>query len=82
MRGRRRCARIAEHHHSRDEMLERCFLATFRPFTYTAGGRRAVQEYGLPSFIDGTCRREPDVESSFPSVLAACRMCCGLELAA
>jgi len=50
-----------------------CFLATYRPITLNAAGRAAVQESGLPPYIDGSCRREPDLESAFPSVTATCR---------
>jgi hypothetical protein len=50
-----------------------CYLATFRPLILTAGGRAAAKQYGLPSFIDGSCRREPDFESPFPSITATCR---------
>jgi len=51
----------------------RCFLATFRPLTKSLRGRRAAEQFGLPSFIDGSCRREPDFESAFPSITATCR---------
>jgi len=51
----------------------RCFLATFRPLIYSPGGRDAARRYGLPPFIDGSCRREPDLESPFPSITATCR---------
>ncbi len=50
-----------------------CFLATFRPLIRTAAGRKAAECYGLPPFIDGSCRREPDFESTFPSITATCR---------
>lgn len=50
-----------------------CFLATFRPLIRTARGRAAAQNRGLPLFIDGSCRREPDFESRFPSISATCR---------
>ena len=56
-----------------NEMTGRCFLATFHPLIHTAAGRRAVQRSGLPPFIDGSCRREPDFESPFPSITATCR---------
>jgi hypothetical protein len=56
-----------------NEMTDRCFLATFHPLIHTAAGRRAVQRYGLPPFIDGSCRREPDFEPPFPSITATCR---------
>ena len=51
----------------------RCFLATFRPLIHSPGGRDAARRYGLPPFIDGSCRREPDLESPFPSITATCR---------
>lgn len=54
-------------------MARRCFLATFRPLIQTVGGRTAAQHYSLPPFIDGSCRREPDFESRFPSITAICR---------
>jgi hypothetical protein len=58
----------------RDEDREnRCFLATYRPLVRSAKGRQAIRQYALPPFIDGSCRREPDFESSFPSITATCR---------
>lgn len=53
--------------------MERCYLATYRPLVHTGAGRRATQKHGLPPFIDGSCRREPDFESPFPSITATCR---------
>ena len=54
-------------------MTGRCFLATYRPLVRSASGRHAIQEHALPPFIDGSCRREPDFESPFPSITATCR---------
>ncbi len=54
-------------------MCERCFLATYRPLVNTKAGREAIKQYGLPPFIDGSCRREPDFQSRFPSITATCR---------
>jgi hypothetical protein len=54
-------------------MAGRCFVATYRPLIQTAAGREAVRQHGLPPFIDGSCRREPDLESPFPSISATCR---------
>jgi hypothetical protein len=51
----------------------RCFLATYRPLVRSASGRQAIQQHSLPPFIDGSCRREPDFESPFPSITATCR---------
>ena len=36
-------------------------------------GRDAAARFGLPPFIDGSCRREPDFESPVPSISALCR---------
>ena len=49
------------------------YLNSFRPLTRTAAGRAAVQGYGIRPFVDGSCRREPDLESDFPSITALCR---------
>lgn len=46
---------------------------SFRPLCATARGRAAVQEHGLPPFIDGSCRREPDLEIKWPSISGLCR---------
>lgn len=54
-------------------MAGHCFLTTFQPLIRTVGGRTAAQRYNLPPFIDGSCRREPDFESPFPSITATCR---------
>jgi len=51
----------------------RCFLVTFHPLVSSARGRRAVRAHRLRPFIDGSCRREPDFESPFPSITATCR---------
>ncbi len=34
---------------------------------------KAISDYNLPPFIDGSCRREPDFESRFPSITSLCR---------
>lgn len=52
------------------------FLASYRPLVHNRVGRDAVQKYGHPPFIDGSCRREPDLESRSPSITAICR--CGM----
>lgn len=57
----------------RKYMEGRCFLVTYRPLVQTSYGRQAVRTHAIPPFIDGSCRREPDFESSFPSITATCR---------
>jgi hypothetical protein len=54
-------------------MAGRCFLATYRPLVKSPSGRQAVRQHALRPFIDGSCRREPDFESRFPSITATCR---------
>jgi hypothetical protein len=49
------------------------FLVTFRPPVSRRAGRVAADRFGLPPFIDGSCRREPDLESAAPGVSALCR---------
>jgi hypothetical protein len=49
------------------------YLNTFHPLAGRPAGRRAIAQHGLPPFIDGSCRREPDFESAFPSISAVCR---------
>jgi hypothetical protein len=49
------------------------FLASFNPLCVNGRGRTAIDTFGLPPFIDASCRREPDLESAFPSVSAICR---------
>jgi len=53
--------------------VHRNYLASFRPLCSTALGRRVVEEKGLPPFIDGACRREPDLEHDWPAISALCR---------
>jgi hypothetical protein len=49
------------------------YLVSFHPLCSTGHGRQAVKEHGLPPFIDGSCRREPDLKHSRPSISALCR---------
>lgn len=51
----------------------RAFLSSYRPICGNRAGRLAIQNYNIPKFVDGSCRREPDFESSYPSLSAVCR---------
>jgi len=51
----------------------RCYLVSFHPLASTTQGRHASKSHGLPPYIDGSCRREPNLESEFPSITALCR---------
>ena len=53
--------------------MSRCYINEFRPLAQTAEGRSAIQQGNLPPFIDASCRREPDLESKYPSITALCR---------
>jgi len=48
-------------------------LVTFQPICFKKKGLDAVQKFNFPPYIDGSCRREPDFENSFPSISALCR---------
>lgn len=48
------------------------FLATYHPLVRTAAGRRAIERHHLPPYADDSIRREPDLESRYPSISAIC----------
>jgi len=48
-------------------------LASYRPLIQTSAGRHAVKTSVLEPFLDGSCRREPDFNSPFPSITGLCR---------
>jgi hypothetical protein len=50
-----------------------CYINEFRPLANSPSGRKAIEQFGLPPFIDASCRREPDLESELPSITALCR---------
>ena len=49
------------------------YLCSYRPLVASAAGREAMKIGGLPPFIDGSCRREPDFQAQAPSISALCR---------
>ena len=49
------------------------YLCSYKPLSISRAGLRAAKEYHLPPFIDGSIRREPDFQSSHPSITALCR---------
>ena len=49
------------------------FLCSFRPLAASPPGRAAARQFNLPPFIDASCRREPDLQSRYPSISALCR---------
>lgn len=48
-------------------------LNSYHPLCETEIGLNAINNFGFPSFIDASCRREPDFENSYPSISALCR---------
>ena len=49
------------------------YLNSYAPLVSTAAGRKAWELHELPPFIDGSIRREPDLEHEFPSISCLCR---------
>lgn len=54
--------------------MSKIIFNTFRPLCFTKFGREEIRKYNLPPFVDGSCRREPDFESEFPSITSICRV--------
>ncbi|MCE3269687.1 MAG: hypothetical protein K0S57_84 [Ramlibacter sp.] len=54
--------------------MPRNFLVSFHPLCSTVYGQRALRDHPhLVPFSDGSCRREPDLQSRYPSITALCR---------
>jgi hypothetical protein len=49
------------------------YLTSFYPLCCTIHGRNAVSTFNLAPFIDGSCRREPDFQHSYPAITGLCR---------
>ncbi len=49
------------------------YLNSYTPLSHNRFGREACQVYHHPPFVDASCRREPDLESPYPSISALCR---------
>jgi len=49
------------------------FLNNYAPLVATSAGRAASERLGLLPFIDGSIRREPDLEHPSPSISCLCR---------
>jgi len=54
--------------------MTRAFLVTYRPICRTKAGRLAASRHDLPLFVDGSCRREPDLQAVRPVITALCRV--------
>jgi hypothetical protein len=51
----------------------RFFLVSYDPLVSSKAGREASSQHKLLPFIDGSIRREPDLELGFPSLSCLCR---------
>jgi hypothetical protein len=49
------------------------YLNSYAPLVITSEGLRASDAHNLPPFIDGSIRREPDLEHQCPSITCLCR---------
>lgn len=49
------------------------FLNSFEPLVKFKQCHKAIEKYGIPPFVDRSCRREPDFESQFPMISSLCR---------
>ena len=49
------------------------YLVTYRPLIESKEGVQASERFGLPPYIDASCRREPDLAHGMPAVTALCR---------
>lgn len=49
------------------------YLNSYAPLVASKLGRCAAQEYDIPPFVDGSIRREPDLEHQYPGISCLCR---------
>ncbi len=59
--------------HQTISIPNKIYLNSFRPLCKTEIGRQAIIKYNHHPFIDASCRREPDLENTFPSISSICR---------
>lgn len=58
---------------SGDARMPSWYLNTYTPLVATPHGRQAALAKGLSPFIDGSIRREPDLEHPLPAISCLCR---------
>jgi hypothetical protein len=46
------------------------YLASYHPLIETKAGRDAIARYEFLPFVEGSCRREPDLGNAYPSITA------------
>lgn len=55
------------------EAMASCYLNSYAPLVTTAAGRSASERLGIAPFVDGSIRREPDLEHAYPAISCLCR---------
>ncbi|HEY4313608.1 MAG TPA: hypothetical protein VGN12_29415 [Pirellulales bacterium] len=63
---------VADHIYTLD-MTAHFYLVTYTPLVASRAGREACEAHHLQPFIDGSIRREPDLEHTSPSISCLCR---------
>jgi hypothetical protein len=53
--------------------MPKFYLNSFAPLVTTKAGRDSSIKYNIPPFVDGSIRREPDFQHSFPAITCLCR---------
>lgn len=53
--------------------MGRLLINTYAPLAATRSGREASECYRIPPFVDGSIRREPDLEHEYPAITCLCR---------
>jgi hypothetical protein len=49
------------------------YLNSYAPLVASKAGREASMRYGIEPFVDGSIRREPDLEHDYPAISCLCR---------
>lgn len=49
------------------------YLNSYIPLVTFKERHADIERLGIPSYVDASCRREPDFESEFPSITGLCR---------
>lgn len=49
------------------------YLNSYAPLVTSKAGRDASTAFGIEPFVDGSIRREPDLEHDFPAITCLCR---------
>ena len=49
------------------------YLVSYAPLVSSKTGREVSRLHSIPPFVDGSIRREPDLQHKYPSVSCLCR---------